>query len=101
MALLILLCTFTVLTGLATTASALLSEPVVDACCDRAGEEESSQPAPCSAADCSCFGCLPFDQPPALQISSSFDEVPSFSAAPRFLAGAEFSPAIEYPPEPI
>lgn len=97
--LLVLLCTLTVQAGFASTAAALLSEQGSDACCGQTTGEESQQPAPCAAADCGCFGCLPFDQSPALQISASFDEAPTFGASLRFLAGAEFSPVIEYPPE--
>ena len=98
-ALVLILLSFTMLTGVATTLSALERPERVDACCDRGEAEPEPASGPCSATDCLCFSCLTLDRVASLPFACLLRVTVSVFFPPRSFCPDGFSAVIDYPPE--
>lgn len=99
-ALVLLILAFAMLTGIATTVSALERPERVDACCDRGEAEPEPASGPCSAADCLCFSCLTLNLTAPLSLACPLQQETSSAFCPsRTFCPDGFSAVIDYPPE--
>ena len=98
----VLLMTFTVVSGVVSTASALLAADTVDVCCDgTTGGKENAAP-PCTTPDCTCALCIH---------AAVLTNIPAVNSQPALSATyvgllrhgnfQEHPPSIEYPPESV
>lgn len=97
--LVVLILSFAMLSGIATTVSALAHPQKVDACCDRGEAEPEPMSGPCSEAGCPCFSCLTLDQPTVLPYICPLQVTLSLFVPPRAFCPDGFSAVIDYPPE--
>lgn len=99
LAIVLLLLSFAMFTGIATTVSALDRPELVDTCCDRGEPAQEPTEGPCPDSNCICFSCLTLDLATPLpnvclvQFTDS-ERCPS----PAFCPDG-FTAAIDYPPE--
>lgn len=93
-----LVITLLALSGLTSTAAALMHAASANSCCD-SGCDDPPGAAPCSTPDCPCFSCISMVLATALTVlrSSAGEPLPQLSAHPFHLC--EYIPSIEYPPE--
>jgi len=98
-ALVLLILSFAMFTGIATTVSALERPERVDACCDRGETKPEPMSSPCSESDCLCFSCLTLDRVATLTYVCPLKVTPSGFCPPRALCPDGFSTVIDYPPE--
>jgi hypothetical protein len=97
--LVVLILSFAMLTGLATTVSALAHPQKVDACCDRGESEPEPSSGPCSESDCLCFSCLTLDRVAPFTYICPLKIIASGFCPPRAFCPDGFSAVIDYPPE--
>jgi hypothetical protein len=99
LALVLLILSFAMFTGVVTTVSALEHPEVIDTCCDRGESESDPMNGFCLDANCLCFSCL------NLEVTA-----PLFYSCPQQVTAAVFCPSwafnpdgfsvvIDYPPE--
>lgn len=97
-----LITVFTVLSGIVSTASALLSTNAVDACCDIDTRQDSGKKSPCATPDCVCTFCMAaviLSDLPAVKTSSS--PILSHVSRPQRYHLQEPPNTIDYPPETV
>lgn len=98
-ALVLLILSFAMFSGIATTVSALERPERVDACCDRGEAEPEPMSGPCSEPDCLCFSCLTLDRVASLTYVCPLQVTASGFCPPRGFCPDGFSSVIDYPPE--
>lgn len=98
-ALVLLILSFAMLTGVATTVSGLERPERVDACCDRGEAEPEPASGPCSAADCLCFSCLTLDRTSPPSFACPLQVTLSAFFPPQAFGSDGFGAVIDYPPE--
>lgn len=97
--LIMLLLSILTLSGLTTTASALIHAETVAACCDKERDGENRGGLPCSMPDCPCLACMAVDlvNAPALRRTTAAETV-HYTSQQKLHLSAYLS-SIEYPPE--
>lgn len=99
MAIVLLILSFAMFTGIATTVSALDRPELVDTCCDRGEPAQEPMEGPCSDANCFCFSCLTLE----LATPLPFVCLPQFTDSERCpsqpFCPDGFTAGIDYPPE--
>jgi len=93
---------FTVLSGIVSTASALLSTNAVDVCCDVDTQQNSEKKSPCATPDCICTFCVTaviLSDVPAVKTNSA--PILSHVSRPQRYHLQEPPNTIDYPPETI
>lgn len=97
----LLLSLFTVTSGIASTASALLTTDAPDVCCTGTSEKPAA-PIPCETPDCVCPFCMA-----TAMIAEAIAVVSAPAASVRYTGMVvrshlqEYLPSIEYPPETV
>jgi hypothetical protein len=101
LALLLLIFSFAMFTGVVTTVSALERPEVIDTCCDRGESESEPMTGPCLDANCLCFSCLTLDVNAPLFYSCPQQVIATTFCPPWTFSPDGFSAAIDYPPETV
>jgi hypothetical protein len=99
LALVLLIFSFAMFTGIVTTVSALEHTVEVDACCDRGETESEPLSGPCPDANCLCFSCLALGVTASLVYSCPLQVTISAFYPPQAFSPDGFTTAIDYPPE--
>ena len=97
-----LIALFTVLSGVVSTASALLSTNAVDLCCDLDRQQDSGKKSPCDTPDCVCTYCVTaviFSDIPAVELHSA--PILTHLRDPHRFHLQEHPNTIDYPPETV
>lgn len=97
-----LIALFTVLSGIVSTASALLSTAAVDVCCDVDRQQDSEKKSPCTTPDCVCTFCMTaviLSDIPAVKTNSA--PILSHGGMQQRYHLQEPSNTIDYPPETV
>jgi hypothetical protein len=98
-ALVLIVLSLAMFTGIGTTVSALERPERVDACCDRGEAESDPVSGPCSEPDCLCFSCLTLDRVAPLTYLCPLQVTTSGFGPPPAFCPDGFSSVIDYPPE--
>ena len=98
-ALVLLILSLAMFSGIAITVSALERPERVDACCDRGESEPEPMSGPCSESDCLCFSCLTLDLVAPLTYACPLQVTASCFGPPPAFCPDGFSAVIDYPPE--
>jgi len=98
-ALVLLLLSFSMFSGLATTITALVHPQEVDACCDRNETPSEPMSGPCSEGDCLCFSCLAIDRVEVPVYLHPLKVTSTGFYLPQAICPDGFSALIDYPPE--
>ena len=97
--LILLLVALLTLSGLTTTAAALVQADTATACCDKERNDGQTGTDPCSAPDCSCLSCMTIDLVDSPTIRRfSVGEALHCTPLQRFHL-SEYVSSIDYPPE--
>ena len=99
LALVLLILSFAMFTGIATTVSALERPERIDACCDRGESGPEPLSGPCADANCLCFSCLTLDLAAPLALACPLRIADSAFCPPLAFCPDGFSAVIDYPPE--
>lgn len=97
-----LIALFTVLSGIVSTASALLSTAAVDVCCDVDTQQDSEKKSPCTTPDCICTFCVTaviLSDIPAVELKTT--PILSHLTMPHRYHLQEHPNTIDYPPETV
>jgi hypothetical protein len=87
------------LSGIVTTAGALVQATDAVACCANEKNDKDSAGEPCSVPDCHCASCLTIDLLPHPTIARTTVGVCAFSSRQVRFPLSEFMNTIDYPPE--
>jgi hypothetical protein len=99
MALVLLIFSFAMFTGVVTTVSALERPEVIDTCCDRGESESEPMNGLCLDANCLCISCLTLDVTAPLFYSCPQQVTATAFCPPWTFSPDGFSAIIDYPPE--
>ena len=95
---LLLVVSLLTLSGLTSTAGALINASAANSCCD-SGCDDAPKSGPCSTPDCPCFSCISMVMALSLTVlRDSANEIVTYASKQHFHL-CEFIPSIEYPPE--
>lgn len=89
------------LSGIASTAGALVHADEAVACCNDDHDAGDSGSAPCSAPDCNCALCMAIDFVQLLSVSGATPALLAFTTLKLPFPPLEFVSPIDYPPESV
>jgi hypothetical protein len=99
LAIVLLILSLAMFSGIATTVSALDRPELVDTCCDRGEPAQEPLDGPCTDADCLCFSCLTLDLATPLHLACSQQFTHSVLCPSQAFCTDGYTAGIDYPPE--